>query len=230
MFVLSLSGVGEIVGYIGRIAMINNPSLDFYLLMEVLLVVTPNILAYVEYSTVGRIMKKIDITRAWGFIPSTWVSRIFVISDLLCITIQSTAAVYLSSGKDDQFDTGRNIMLVGLAIQITFFTGFIFLMTHVHSKSKGMSTAFMALYIQMGCLYARAIYRVLEAAEDLSADVNQNEYYFYIFDFLMVVICFVTYILFHFSYYLNGDEDEKPIAENIWRKGSRYIDNEKLSK
>ena len=204
MYVLTGSGLAEIAGYIGRIVTINDPNLPNFIFMDVFLLLTPNALAFVEYKTVSKLMQKMNIEKAFK-IPAKWVARVFVFSDVVSFVVQSCAAGYLTSGDADQEKVGKVVMLTGLAIQLFFFTGFLILMTHVFMKATGLRIVFLALYIQMACLYARGVYRVVEFASDHSAQVNQHEYFFYIFDSLMVGICFVTYIVFYFPKYLEKD-------------------------
>ena len=113
MYVLSFSGVAEILGYVGRIVTINDPNLTNFIFMDVFLLLTPNLLAYVEYKTVSLLMKKINMSKAWGVLPAKWVSALFVTSDVVSFVVQSCAAGYLTSGNEDLIKTGKIIMLTG---------------------------------------------------------------------------------------------------------------------
>eukprot|EP00835_Amoeboradix_gromovi_P003445 NODE_227_length_13866_cov_0.400305.p6 type:complete len:273 gc:universal NODE_227_length_13866_cov_0.400305:9922-10740(+) len=205
MYVLTGSGLAEIAGYVGRIVTINDPTLPNFIFMDVFLLLTPIALAYFEYKTVGKLMVKIKLEKAFGFIPAKWVSLLFVFSDFVSFVVQSAAAGYLTSGDENLEKIGKAIMLTGLGIQIVFFTFFFILMTHVFIKSKGMWVPFLSLYIQMGCLYTRGVYRIIEFASSHDSEVNQHEYYFYIFDSLMITICFVSYIVFYAPKFLNKE-------------------------
>ena len=210
MYVLSFSGVAEILGYVGRIVTINDPNLTNFIFMDVFLLLTPNLLAYVEYKTVSLLMKKINMSKAWGVLPAKWVSALFVTSDVVSFVVQSCAAGYLTSGNEDLIKTGKIIMLTGLGIQIGFFTLFLVLCLHVFMKSYGLRVVFMAILFQMVCLYTRGVYRIIEFASEKDAFINQHEYFFYIFDTLLIALCFVSYIVFYFPKYL--DKEIKPVV------------------
>eukprot|EP00834_Sanchytrium_tribonematis_P005135 NODE_291_length_10603_cov_1.029703.p6 type:complete len:279 gc:universal NODE_291_length_10603_cov_1.029703:9573-10409(+) len=214
LMALTASGLAEIAGYVGRIYTIDDPNLPNFIVMDCFLLLTPNLLAFVEYKTVGKIMRKYGIDKAWNVIPAKSVSRLFVTSDVVSFCVQSTAAYFLTSGKEDDQPIGKVIMLTGLGIQIGFFTGFFVLMTYVFFKVNELRMAFLALFIQMGCLYVRGVYRIIEFANNNTAEINKHEYYFYYFDTLLIGICLVTYNVFYFARYLDKPVISKEIAIN----------------
>jgi chromate transport protein ChrA len=78
--------------------------------------------------------------------------------------------------------TGEQIILVGLVIQIVFFVAFTVLAVYIDRTPKfGMhrlpnrSTIFTGLYVTIGCLLFRNIYRVVDKAVPIDNPFTTTE-------------------------------------------------------
>ena len=59
------------------------------------------------------------------FIRRTWLTKIFVIGDILSFQVQSAGAGLLSSGDPSTVDAGNYIVIGGLFLQVIFFGLFV---------------------------------------------------------------------------------------------------------
>lgn len=108
-------------------------------------------------------------------------------------------------------NNGRNLILVGLFVQLGFFTAFTWLLLWVHAKKDrlGLTTlipklnrVLFALYATIVLLYIRNIFRVIEFVMGYDSYVATHEEYFWVFDFAMICSCCILYTVFHFGRYL----------------------------
>jgi hypothetical protein len=86
MLTVAVTGFLEMAGYAIRIYMMTHTTLNALIIMQALLVIPPVLLAIVEYITVSKLL-----ALATGGKPSRFsrtVSWLFIVSDLLCLTLQ----------------------------------------------------------------------------------------------------------------------------------------------
>eukprot|EP00835_Amoeboradix_gromovi_P001388 NODE_62_length_25126_cov_0.447277.p6 type:complete len:282 gc:universal NODE_62_length_25126_cov_0.447277:22690-21845(-) len=216
MYILSFCGVGEILGYVGRVLVIQNFSKQKFIFMDVFLILIPLFMAFVEYKTLGKLMELSNIKAAFN-ISHKYVQYVFFASDVISVAVQGTGAAFLLMGNTSDLQTGKYIMSTGVALQMAFFTAFLAMIVSVQLKdTKKFALAYANLYFQMICLYARFLFRFVEFFPTETAVVNNvvtNEFYFYIFDFGMVAACFVSYIVFYFPELFEKDSQTHPVKE-----------------
>ena len=120
---------------------------------------------------VGKIAEQLDLKGR--FLNAKTLASVFFMIDILCIGVQGAGAAIISatlqnSGTASQ--SGTNIYLIGLAIQLFFFASFAGVTAYVYhlQRTKAANAVPIQLYI---CLAAtivlitlRNIYRVIEIA------------------------------------------------------------------
>lgn len=61
-------------------------------------------------------------------------------------------------------------------------------------------------------MYIRSIFRLIEFADGWFGKIASNEVYFYVFDFLMIFLCFVVFTLLHFGVHLRKAQLALPVT------------------
>eukprot|EP01112_Ceratiomyxa_fruticulosa_P018252 TRINITY_DN5805_c0_g1_i2.p1 TRINITY_DN5805_c0_g1~~TRINITY_DN5805_c0_g1_i2.p1 ORF type:complete len:285 (-),score=48.00 TRINITY_DN5805_c0_g1_i2:7-861(-) len=223
LLIISATALTECAGYIARVVMCMNPSREAYIALQVLLILSPNAFALVNYWTVGLIVQRASnggtVKGAMSWISPKTISAIFLTSDFVSFGVQGTAAGLLVSNDPETSDHGRLVMMAGLAIQMVFFSIFaiVTIVTHQSTgfglkENKQVRPAFLMLYVTASFLTIRSIYRFAEFAQRKSYLVD-HEIFFYLFDTLVVLGCLITYIFTPLGECLHYDIDYKPPAQ-----------------
>ena len=127
----------------------------------------------------------------------------------------------MASGDASKTDTGTNIILVGLVIQLVFFFLFIFLTMVFHSRTHewGIEGGEGNWKRQLGVIelsslliFIRSIYRVVEYAQGFDGYLISHEVYLYILDALMMILVQILYNFLHPGAVLSeGGQETKKI-------------------
>lgn len=113
----------EVIGNIARAACWSESpdyTLGPYIIQSIMLLVAPSLLAASVYMELANIVLMVD-GDAHLFIRRTWLTRTFVIGDVLSFLMQSTGAGMMSSGQPSMTDLGTIIVIIGLVLQLIFF-------------------------------------------------------------------------------------------------------------
>lgn len=121
-----LGGGFEFVGYIGRAMSSADPtSLQPYIIQSILLLVAPALYAATLYMCLGRLIERLDCER-YSIIPLKYLTKIFVVGDVLSFFMQSGGGGIMASGKTlSSMKTGENVIIGGLIVQVVFFGMFM---------------------------------------------------------------------------------------------------------
>lgn len=148
------------------------------------------------------------------------VAKVFFASDILCLVIQAAGAG-ISSSKTPTMQSAnlaKAILMVGLVLQLVFFTAFTCITIYVNIKPKyGLrgvkqyKPMFQCIYITIFLLYVRGVFRVIEFSGGWYGPIATNETYFYIFDFSMIALCFVLFTVLHFGLHMKKVEGGLPV-------------------
>ncbi|KAI5863234.1 RTA1-domain-containing protein [Durotheca rogersii] len=137
----------EVVGYVSRIASAQRTdSLDLYAVQFCVIILAPVLMAGVVYVVFGRIVFHVvpeqERTTRLLWVPARWITPIFVTFDIVSLVIQLLGAIVVSSTKatDEnavgKLETGKNVALVGLAVQMAAFGLFSVIAVRFHFTSK----------------------------------------------------------------------------------------------
>ena len=208
MLTITVTAVLEFAGYAARVHMLQQPSMGPYVTSQGLLIISPVLLSIVNYITVGRILRYVDTTKGW--LKPAWVGWIFTISDIFCLLLQGSGGGMSASVDASSRTLGRNLLLVGLAIQMAFFTIFLGITVYIHrckaynlKGNKLFRPIFIGLYSTIVLMYVRNVFRFIEFTQGYLGYLATHEAYFYIFDFTLIFSCFLLYYFYHMGYYLN---------------------------
>ncbi|KAJ5619675.1 Efflux pump himE [Penicillium lagena] len=232
--------LGEVVGYIGRILLHNDPFSKVYFLMYlVCTTIAPTFTAAAVYLTLARIVVVYgeDISRIR---PRTY-TLFFSGLDLIALVVQAVgggmAAVVVLQWK---IDRGTDIMVAGLAVQVFSLVTFIALcleyamrvrkhrdrlnLTHATLYNSARFKGFLgALAVATVFLFIRAVFRVAELSGGFRGKLAQKQVLFMVLDGAMVLLACIILMVFH----------PGPAFSGVWERasfhwGSRKSDNESV--
>jgi hypothetical protein len=183
---LLVACIGEAAGFIVRLILIHSFSTNAYIAMTVLLIISPNLLALLNYALLKRIIAAImgpavmaeiaarprqrlilsllQPTSADGRISPVFVDRLFHVLVLAAAIVQVVGVSDLTSSDSGDQTTGQHLLVVGLAVILFTFACFAVIALHVlfsprYELSGGSGLpAVRALYISM--LHALALLTV----------------------------------------------------------------------
>ncbi|KAK5252479.1 hypothetical protein LTS06_002886 [Exophiala xenobiotica] len=131
--------------------------------------------------TLGRLMRATGCSHL-SPIRVNWLTKIFVLGDVLCFFVQAIGASILSNAKSDDKDKenlGKDVALAGLILQVIIFFFFMFIAVKWHwrmrrrvsssKNSKPLSgmrweTGLWVLYTVSAIISVRNVARVVEFA------------------------------------------------------------------
>lgn len=208
--------VGEIIGYIARILLHNNPfdpTGNNFLIYIVCLTISPAFLSAAIYLTLGRIVVAYgeSISR---FKPRTY-TLIFCGCDLFSLVLQAAGGGMASSSHTASgTQTGINLMLAGLSFQVVSI--FIFAAmsleyawrlyknpmawetTHASLYNSKIFQAFLCgLVLATLAIFTRSIFRVAELSGGFRGSLANNQISFMILEGAMIVIATTCLTLLH---------------------------------
>ena len=209
MLIVAFTAGLEIGGYACRVIMLYHPAYDPYVVMQALLIISPIFLALVDYNATGKLMQAANIKRVC--LKPVWIARLFFASDIFCLAVQGGGAGMASSLNPSVQQTAKFLLLLGLGLQLIFFSLFTAITLYIHRSRKfclrgepQYIPAFCCLYSTIALMYIRNIYRLVEFSGGFRGTIASNETYFYIFDFTMIWLCFLLFTVFHFGFYLKS--------------------------
>lgn len=212
MHILTFTGLMEAVGYGFRIYTIQSASLTGFIITTLLILISPIALAVVNYVVVGKLLRASG--KQIGFLKANHITRLFLASDVFSFLMQGGAGGLLASKDPTMQDIGKNVVLVGLAIQTLFFTAFVLISVYIAFSRRfalihvdALKPVFSGLFLTITCLYIRNIYRFVEFASGVESPIVTSELIFNMFETLPIFVSFCIYGINHFGKLLSKDED-----------------------
>ncbi|KAI8331386.1 RTA1 like protein-domain-containing protein [Chlamydoabsidia padenii] len=229
LYILPGTAVAELIGYAFRMACIYNPSLGNYVGMNLLLLVSPNALALVNYKTLGKIIAAKshgqDTKKNQFWLRPKFVTWFFFWSDFIAFFLQCSGGGMQVS--ESLRTIGQVITLIGLAAQLFFFAAFTAIAIYVHKSHQYDYQLLSSHHLQpkrqvMTCLfvtnvllYIRSIYRVAEYATGYDGPVAMAEWAFYVFDSAIIVAFYIVYYIWFVGDYLPNVEDTRDETSHV---------------
>ncbi|KAJ7627937.1 RTA1-like protein [Mycena polygramma] len=200
-----LCGLGELVGWSGRLWSSYSPSFSNPFMMQI----TSTIIAPTPLIAVNFILLSWIVTRlgpCYSRLTPIWYTIIFVSCDILALIIQGAGGGIASSASTlSGANLGANIMLAGIVFQfvaiITYSTLAADFLRRYHKdlpvspapNDRGvidgkLKTTIAALAFSTLVLFIRSIYRIVELASGWNGRIIHTEVYFNVLDGGMVVL------------------------------------------
>ncbi|KAK8239599.1 RTA1 like protein-domain-containing protein [Phyllosticta capitalensis] len=173
-----------------------------YIIQAVLSLVAPSLLAASIYMILGRVILLTDGEHL-SLIRKRWLTKFFVIGDVFAFLIQCLGAAMLASAESkSKQQTGENIIIIGLAVQLAFFGFFIIVAAIFHMRMNKSPTDascrpeirwryyLLALYAASSFILVRCLFRLIEYIQGEDGYLLTHEVFLYIFDaLLMFFVC-----------------------------------------
>ncbi|KAJ7162969.1 RTA1 like protein-domain-containing protein [Mycena filopes] len=232
-----LCGIGELVGWSGRLWSSFSPSLDNPFMMQI----TSTILSPTPLIAVNFILLSWIVTRlgpSYSRLRPIWYTIIFVSCDIFALVIQGAGGGIASSAATlSGANLGANIMLAGIVFQSGAIITYSILAADVlrryhkdlpvrpHQTSDrgvmdtNLKTMIGALAFSTLILFVRSIYRTVELADGWNGRVIHTEVYFNVLDGGMVILAIFT-INFAHPGRLLGPKRDAYVTEKTHSRGS----------
>ncbi|PLB45131.1 RTA1 like protein [Aspergillus steynii IBT 23096] len=206
----AIGGFFEFIGYCARASAYDKTGRMMpFCIQNTFILLGPALFAASVYMVLGRIITAVRAEHH-SLIRVNWLTKIFVLGDVLSFVVQGGAAGMMVSS--DLASMGNNIVIAGLLIQVIMFglfivTAILFQMRMQKSPTTESFNAELPWKSHLGTLYmvsllimVRSIFRVVEFIMGHDGYLLSHEWTLYIFDALLMWIAMVL-----FGYRYPGD-------------------------
>lgn len=236
----------ELVGYVGRIMMHDEPfNNDAFLMSLVCLTIAPAFLTAAIYLCLARIVHLYGAHLSY-FKPATY-TIVFCTFDFICLILQAVGGAIASITNDhDVGEVGRKIMLAGLLFQVVAISIFMVVGTWFGTNVlRGRGTwdakyerithsllfkAFLVgLTVAVLTIQTRSIYRCVELWDGFNSDLFQgHEDVFMVLEAVMIIIACLCLSGLHPALCFQGAWDDANFRFRSKNQGSgKSIDEER---
>ncbi|KAJ7747832.1 RTA1-domain-containing protein, partial [Mycena metata] len=204
-----LCGIGELVGWSGRLWSSFSPSFSNPFMMQITsTIISPTPLIAVNFILLSWIVTRLG--SCYSRLTPIWYTIIFVSCDILALVIQGAGGGIASSSTTlSGANLGANIMLAGIVFQFVAIITYSALAADVLRRyhkdlpvrrtpnDRGLmdgklKTMIAALAFSTLVLFIRSIYRIIELANGWHGHIIHTEVYFNVLDGGMVVLAIFT--------------------------------------
>ncbi|MCJ1271951.1 hypothetical protein MMC22_011856 [Lobaria immixta] len=203
-----LTTVCEIVGYVFRLRSSPPPVGDPYNVLNFVIqyffiVVAPVFFSAAIYTTLTSLIAALGQHMSPLGLSRRKIIWIFVTSDVLATITQVTGAALIGTAESDSKspDTGNNILLAGLCVQVFSFLVFLVLLAMFLRRSRKATTSTGegglmrfsgALVVCSLLVYLRTIFRMAETAEGVGGYASSHEAFFGALEFAPIVVAILV--------------------------------------
>ncbi|KAH6662069.1 RTA1 like protein-domain-containing protein [Halenospora varia] len=236
----------EMIGFISRAYSIHHTTvLAPFLISYITVILAPSFIAAACYMVFGRMIWLVtpavwrEFRSLW--IPARWITPIFVTLDLLSFLIQLSGLGSVASAHSPnispeetqkRLNTGISTLRTGLIVQLFGFGIFMvigvrFIMVSGKWKSDWPNDGgrwrrcVWAINICCALIMLRAVYRVVEftGTQGQGSYFDRYEWPFWVFDALIVLSVFITFVTVHPGQYL-------PNSFTGFRLSKKHLDSQ----
>ncbi|KAJ7122161.1 RTA1-like protein [Mycena epipterygia] len=204
-----LCGIGELVGWGGRLWSSISPSIHTPFMIQIIAtVVSPTPLIAVNFVLLAWII--IQLGPSYARLTPVSYTIIFVSSDIIALLVQAAGGGIASGANSLQrAQLGGHIILAGIVFQFAALVTYCclagdFLLRYIKDRpvkimttdrrilDKGTKTMIYALAFSTLVLFIRSIYRIIELAAGWHGRIMHTEVYFNVLDGGMIVLAIFT--------------------------------------
>ncbi|MCJ1332254.1 hypothetical protein MMC10_008946 [Thelotrema lepadinum] len=220
-----INGEGEAIGYIGRAinaSQTPNWANPPYILQSLLILIAPTFFSASVYMILGRLIRLVE-GEHHSLIRPSWLTKLFVTSDVFSIFLQGAGGGVMASSKDlFGFQTGEHIIIGGLFIQIIGFGSFVAVTAIFHRRilryptnasrtvSQPWQTYLWVLYCVSALIFIRSIFRTIEYIQGYDGSLQSTETFLYVFDATFMFFALVIFNIYHPSRIILGRSKGTP--------------------
>ncbi|KAJ5488130.1 RTA-like protein [Penicillium expansum] len=213
-----IGGIFQVIGYICRAASHDNfYGIPLYAMQSLFILLAPPLYAASIYMVLGRTVTYLQGEHL-SLVPVKWMTKLFVAGDVLSFLMQCGGGGLMSSGGSMR-ETGSNITVGGLVVQLLFFGFFVIVTTVFHFRisrqptSKSQSdrdhtrndgwkqrnwfTILIGLYIVSFLILVRSIFRLVEYKEGYDGYTMTHEVFMYVFDAVLMFFAMSVMNAYH---------------------------------
>jgi len=198
-----IGGLFETVGYIGRVMSANDPyARNPFIVQTLLILLGPALFAASIYMVLGRIILLTE-GESYSLIRRTWLTKIFVTSDVLSFLLQCGGGGIMASNQTDpdKVKLGQNVILVGLFAQIAVFAFFVLVAVLFQVRGRAYLDTLPShitwakhlniLYATCMLILIRSLFRVIEYIMGDGSYLLRYEVFAYVFDASLMLAAMV---------------------------------------
>ncbi|CAO2658308.1 Nn.00g060310.m01.CDS01 [Neocucurbitaria sp. VM-36] len=215
MIALTLGCLGELIGYIGRILLWNNPFDELGFQIQICcLIISPAFVSAGIYLTLKHIV--ISFGESWSRLRPAWYTYIFIAGDILSLVLQGAGggiAATADAGSSMQ-DVGTDLMIAGVIFQVVILSVFGYFLVEytlrTHRRRDQLSSESMVLFHKTSfrCfifaiiiaylgIFIRCVYRIPELTGGWRSELMRNEAEFIALEGVMIVMSVFVLTVFH---------------------------------
>ncbi|OAP63850.1 hypothetical protein AYL99_03077 [Fonsecaea erecta] len=216
MIPFCVGGYFEAIGYVGRaVGSQESPNwtVGAYVVQSVLILVAPALFAASIYMQLGRIIVLTDGTRL-AILNPRWLTKIFVGGDVFSFLLQASGGGIMAGGTESSMNTGKNIIIGGLILQVLFFSFFVAVGVTFHLRLVNNPTArvlanadvaaawkkyMFVLYGGSVLILVRSVFRLVEYGQGNAGYLISHEVFLYVFDAVLMFSTMILFAVFHGS-------------------------------
>ncbi|CCG82408.1 putative RTA1 domain protein [Taphrina deformans PYCC 5710] len=216
-----LGAAFEALGYLFRTLSASGDrvmNFTLFILMDMFVILSPLAFMAGLYITYGRLLSRFTTTTGgsgkgfrFSFIPASRYAKLFVACDVTSFLIQAAGAGLIVSKDAGTAATGKWILMAGLAFGLFSFSIFVACVVYASVRVRRAERAgtFVALGLAPNwrwvllpvsvsalCILARTVYRMVEFADGYHGHIYSTEWYLYVFDTTLMVICIAVWVPF----------------------------------
>ncbi|KAL3482975.1 RTA1 like protein-domain-containing protein [Aspergillus germanicus] len=230
----------EAAGYAARIfSHYDTLALGPYIVQTMLILVAPPLFAASIYMTLGRLIVNLGAEKA-SIIRVKYITKIFVVGDVISFLLQCGGGGYMAAGSVSAMETGEQIVIAGLAVQLAFFGFFIVASAVFHYRVRanpqlaralasrpvsagpsGFSSFWNSWEAMLWCLYGacilifiRSVFRVVDFVQGNDGYIMKREYLLFVFDAVLMAVQAVLLLVVYPGKIVQGTPRAGDIALN----------------
>ncbi|EPS27452.1 hypothetical protein PDE_02395 [Penicillium oxalicum 114-2] len=226
----------ECAGYIARIfSHFDTKALGPYIVQTMLILVAPPLFAASIYMTLGRVIVALQCQQ-FSLVSVRYLTKIFVVGDVISFLLQCGGGGYMAAGSISAMNTGANIVIGGLVIQLLFFGFFVIVsavfhwrvkrnsrdISHARELDKKWESIMWALYAACFLILVRSIFRVAEFVEGNNGFIMRREYLLYIFDACLMALAGVVLVITYPGSFLGRENAHRDSALQLMSTDDDY--------
>ncbi|KAH7169954.1 RTA1 like protein-domain-containing protein [Dactylonectria macrodidyma] len=216
--------LAETIGCIGRaIGSQETPdwSLGPYVIQALLLLLGPTLYAASIYMVLGRMIRLLEADKL-SIIRPSWLTKCFLLGDIISLFAQGGGGAMLASADTKEAtDRGELIIIIGLIVQIVFFSLFMVSTFIFHRRinkdptQKSLTITvrwrrlLVVLYSTSLLILVRSVFRLIEYIQGRYGYLQSKEVFIYVFDIVLMAVVAIVFNVFHPSQVLTSKVKER---------------------
>ncbi|KAH0846756.1 hypothetical protein AYO21_07877 [Fonsecaea monophora] len=210
----------EFVGYLTRSISIKNlDGKSVFIVQTVMILVAPAVMAAACYMAFGRVVLWVVPPRFQTarhlWVPARRITPVFVGSDVFSFFVQVIGgAMVAGANTKEHANTGKNVVLVGLGLQLASFGFFVFAALRLNvllrttlrdvslPKERNWQLFLTVINVANVLILIRTLLRFIEFVLGTSNYLIDHEWFFYAFDSALMFLVVIVFIVVHPGHYL----------------------------